>query len=128
MVGATSTRSKLDGNCRAEASGSLRRSPRGRMHTGNIILGNIIGSAIKQTEAVPDLKHDQPFLAASIERVTKSDTQQWLKTSAIWQPNVTRMPTDPVTPRPKIMAKATTQMANNTELLSSLQITATLTA
>jgi hypothetical protein len=38
------------------------------------------------------------------------------------------MPTDPITPRPKIMAKATTQMANNTELLSSLQITATLTA
>jgi hypothetical protein len=43
------------------------------MHTGNIILGNIIGSAIKQTGAVPDLKHDQPFLAPSIERVTKSD-------------------------------------------------------
>jgi hypothetical protein len=35
------------------------------------------------------------------------------------------MPTDPIT---KIMAKATTQMANNAELLSSLQITATETA
>ena len=29
------------------------------------------------------------------------------------------MPTDPITPRPKITAKATTQMAKNTELLSS---------
>ena len=41
--------------------------------SGNIILGNIVGNAIKQTGALPDSKHDQPFLAASIERVTKSD-------------------------------------------------------
>jgi hypothetical protein len=38
-----------------------------------LFYATFVGNAIKQTGALPDLKHDQPFLAASIERVTKSD-------------------------------------------------------